>query len=817
MGYNSQVKPDCCLLINRTCMRAVVTIILILVLRLFFPSLSFAEDPLSEKPVVDSLESYSAFVSPQKVYLHTDRSSYRAGQTIWFRAYLLDGITNVPVKEMNNLFVDLIDSRGESVAVRMLLSSEGGAHGDIVLSSNLPDGNYILRAYTTWMRNFGEEYYFTRHLYIRNTAYENRIGRVDVLRNRLFNRKIDRMSGNYEIAFFPEGGNLVAGAVNRVAFKVADKLGRGQDAEGEVIDRNGNVVARLKTDIAGIGIFDIEPDAGNQYRALISVNGGRQERFNLPQAREQGYALRIDQDEENIKVRLTAAAGAGVNPDDRQEVVIVGHTRGKVHFAGAYRAGDGILEVDIDRELFPSGIAHFTVFTGDYIPVAESLVFIDRKDILRFSATIDTVDLFERDYITFSLDVTDSHGNPVSGTFSLAAVTGKPDRESHSPGILSYVLFSSDLGGMVEHPDLYIEKGEEGMLTADHLLLTYGWRRFRWEDVLAGNMPRINYSGQPGLSIAGRVKDPATDNPIQDHPLQLTVKSGYDDEYIITTNDRGYFAFPNMYYEGEVRMELKGRRIASNYPPEIELSISEPWGYDTDPGIHTRKRAVTSRGEDWRRDRSRSGPTYATAPGRIAVAHEYGRPDQTIFIDHDDMIEHNLLEVLKNRAVGLIVEGDYVRLHGLTSVYGRTEVEYMINGRFVDRSWFVSTPIRDVERIEIFRHSSTVAFGSRGGSGVVIAYIKEPGYTGLVDVMHLMVQGYHEVRDFYTDMVSYEGIPGDPDQERIIYWEPNLLTGQDGTVNFFMPVDKESGRLDVTIQGAGFNGSLGYTRMVIEK
>jgi hypothetical protein len=249
--------------------------------------------------------------------------------------------------------------------------------------------------------------------------------------------------------------------------------------------------------------------------------------------------------------------------------------------------------------------------------------------------------------------------------------------------------------------------------------------------------------------------------------------------------------FQNLYYEGVIRMELSGRRTGTNYPPEIELNVSEPWGYDVEPGIYTRKRQITSRGEDWQRHRRQQASYYTNSPGRIAAAQEFGRPSQTIFLDHDELIEHNVLEVLQNKAVGLIVEGDYVRLSGLTTLYGRTEVEYMINGRFVEKNWFIGTPIRDIERLEIYRHSNTVAFGSRGGSGVVIAYTKEPGYTGMVDVLRLNVQGYHEVRDFYTDILYYEKKPVDPEIERTIYWEPRLASGQDGIVNFLLPVDQK--------------------------
>ncbi len=797
-------------------MKAYMSIVFILVFRIFLPPLSGSENDSPENLIRDSLESYSSFVSHQKVFLHLDKSSYLAGQTIWFRAYLLDGMDNIPVRSKNNLFVDLIDSRGEAIAVRMLLAEEGGAHGDILLADDIPDGNYILRAYTSWMRNFGEEYYFTRQLYIRNPAYKNMIPRIEVIKNRFFNRRLERMGRNYEVVFFPEGGNMLAGTPNRVAFKATDELGRGQSAEGKIIDMEGNVVATLETDFAGIGIFNIEPMAENVYRAVVSVNGGRQTAYDFPKASDQGYALRIDEVGEQINIKLATNRGS-LNSLYSEEVIIVAHTRGKVHFARSFMISNNRLEVNVDKELFSTGIAHFTVFTNDYIPVAERLVFIDRKDELIFSAEIDTVTLFEGDHINFRLKASDKAGNPVEGTFSLSAVTGAPDITSHSRGILSYILFNSDIAEMVDYPDVYFKMDDENIPTADHLLLTYGWRRFNWENVLAGDLPRIRYSGEPGLAITGKVKDPAANMPIQGHPVQLTVKSGYDEEFTSITDQHGYFAFPHLYFEGVVRMELSGRRLASNYPPEIELNVQEAWGHNYQPGVQTRKRMVTRRGDDWVRKPRQPRSAYISAPGRIAAPQEFGRPDQTIFIDHENLFEHDILELLKNKAVGLIVDGESVRLHGPTSFYGRIDVEYMINGRFVDRRLFLSTPLRDIERIEIYRHSSTVAFGSRGGSGVINVSIKEPGYMGFRDILNLTVQGYHEVRDFYSDIITYQRLSADPAYGITVYWEPDLVTGVYGSVNFHLPVNEGVSRLIFTIQGAGYNGSLGFSRMLLAR
>jgi hypothetical protein len=70
-----------------------------------------------------------------------------------------------------------------------------------------------------------------RHIYIENSEYENVIPRREVRRNRRFNRNLERMEDNYEVAFFPESGNIVEGINNRVAFKVVDELGNGKEAD----------------------------------------------------------------------------------------------------------------------------------------------------------------------------------------------------------------------------------------------------------------------------------------------------------------------------------------------------------------------------------------------------------------------------------------------------------------------------------------------------------------------------------------------------------------------------------------------------------
>jgi hypothetical protein len=762
--------------------------------------------------LTEKLDFFSSSLRPQKVYLHIDKSSYQAGQTIWFKAYLMDGINHIPDTVKSNLYVDLVDSEGKAMARKILLSQNGIAHGDIELDRSLPEGNYVLMGYTDWMKNFDEDFYYKQHLYISNPDYENIIPRLDVFRNRKFNRQIERMGDNFNIAFFPEGGNLVAGTTNRVAFQVVDELGRGQDAEGEIVSPAGDIVASFQSLSSGIGVFDIEPQGGLSYTARISVNEGRNTTHDFPLA-EEGYALRIDNEGENFRINITARVSPQ-SPIFSEDLIVIGHTRGTPYFESIFRLKDQKIEFDISKQDFPSGIAHLTVFTKGLLPVAERLVFIDHGDELSIAPSISAIS--ENDYIDLSFKVTDHNGTPAEGDFSLSAVSGDPSGGAHTTDMLSYLLLSSDLKGMVTDPLSYLLTGDNSSLSADHLLLTYGWRRFSWKEVLAGELPEIVHSPEPGLTVSGQLIDPARKEFLNNYPVQLKVKSGYDDIFEMNTRKSGVFNFSGLFYEGVVQMELSSRRLPANYPPEFDLDVQPVRVYDYEPGPFTKKRQVTSRGDNWRRNRGASTSPYGSSTSMKKSPQLYGVPDQTIYIDYDNLTDRNLYEVLRRRATGISFEGGQIILRGYSSLMGQNEARFMIDGVFIDRNTFLNTYPSEIERIEIFRGTKAAIFGVRGGTGVILAYTRRPAYRGFADVLEFSVLGFHKPSEFYSDLIRIPGISFDQAAERTVYWEPELSTDKDGVINLRLPVDSGVSRLLFTVEGAGIAGGIGSSQFTID-
>ena len=104
----------------------------------------------------------------EKVHLHLDKPYYAAGDHIWFKAYLVDYVSNKPSSSSAILYVDLINERNQFIQQLKLSVKGGTTWGNFSLSDTLSTGNYRIRAYTQLMRNFGTDYFYQQQIKIGN-------------------------------------------------------------------------------------------------------------------------------------------------------------------------------------------------------------------------------------------------------------------------------------------------------------------------------------------------------------------------------------------------------------------------------------------------------------------------------------------------------------------------------------------------------------------------------------------------------------------------------------------------------------------------
>lgn len=128
---------------------------------------SNASAQIKVRTLVDSIDQVTKQWAAEKVYLHTDKPYYNIGDTIWFKAYVLDRALLASTTKSGLLYVELYNDSAEVVRRVSIRLIAGVGYAQIPLSEKIfLSGGYTLRAYTNWMQNFGGAYFYERRLYL---------------------------------------------------------------------------------------------------------------------------------------------------------------------------------------------------------------------------------------------------------------------------------------------------------------------------------------------------------------------------------------------------------------------------------------------------------------------------------------------------------------------------------------------------------------------------------------------------------------------------------------------------------------------------
>ncbi|QNL51297.1 TonB-dependent receptor plug domain-containing protein [Olivibacter sp. SDN3] len=122
-----------------------------------------------------NLKKYQQQYPQEKVYLHMDKPYYVAGEDIWFKAYVTVSQFNFLSAVSKIMYVELINNSNEIVQSRRLPVISGLAVGDFKLPDTLAEGSYRVRAYTNWMRNFDDDFFFDKTFVIGNSMSDGLI------------------------------------------------------------------------------------------------------------------------------------------------------------------------------------------------------------------------------------------------------------------------------------------------------------------------------------------------------------------------------------------------------------------------------------------------------------------------------------------------------------------------------------------------------------------------------------------------------------------------------------------------------------------
>ncbi len=770
--------------------------------------------------LLEQLEKMNTAYPRQAAFLHTDKQEYMAGEIIWLKAYLANATTLKPDTMSTNFYVELIDTEDGIAEVKLFRLENGVAHGEIYLPDSLSEGNYQLRAYTDWMRNFGAAFYFTKDIYVYNPIEENFIKRWDIIKNRWFNWTLRRQQGDKQFAFFPEGGNLVSGKENRVAFKAANKLGAGVEASGTLVDDNGNQILKFSTFHNGMGKFIFTPEEGRRYRARIHYSNGDTERVRLPASIPQGYILSADVFEEAIEVQIQSNLDGDFLPQ-ANEVFLIAQTRGAAYFAENITLDNGITDISIPVDSFPTGICQLKLFDAAGQPIAERLVFVNHDDIAEAglegikTTSVESMEGASYEGLSFDIQMPDGSSG---GSYSLAVIDTDEESPDYSANIASELLIFGDLSYKTKDPWYYLSEPDGDPAKAlDLVMMTHGWKRFDWNAIAAGEFPEIAHEFPEGVNISGQMVPRSSEREAGETDLELaiTTEDGTVDLYETTTDREGYFAFPTLDHEGMFTAELRPDDRYERRIMNINLDVRKFEDLEFKRNFFTRPRQVTSRGNNWERVPrpetvlSKRQMTQArTEPGTM-----FGQPNQVIYFEDIRNQYSHIMDILRTRVRGLTVMGGEIILRGPSSVYYPNEPVFMVDEMDVARDVFLNTNVDDVDRLAVITGSNAAILGSRGGNGALLLYTRRSDQLRRPSYEYLMT-GFHQPAETFESMMD-TSLYQDTGMNRTLLWVPRIEPNKNGEATLSFPVDEYVRNLRVIVQGLDENGQITFSELSV--
>lgn len=348
-------------------------------------------------------------------------------------------------------------------------------------------------------------------------------------------RSIPIVLNKIDLAFYPEGGEMLAGLPATVAFKALNEFGKPADVEGEILNSKGNVVSKFSSYHMGMGAVEFIPEKTETYTARITTPTGISEIYKLPEALPIGYALSIDNSNKN-KIKAT------ILTSENEELSLLAQVRGKLCYSNAINAKKGSNTIEISTEDFPMGVTQFTLFDKKGIARAERLAFVNKHKKLNVSITTDKDKYLPREKVKMTVNVKDERGLPTPATFSLAVTNDQllSFADDKSGNLLSQLLLEQDLKQKVEEPAFYFnDKKEKADKALDYLLLTSGWRRFEWEKVAWNELPEMINQGEKAI-VSGKVLDAYTGKPLEN------VSVRFNNKIERKTNENGLFSLKNI-------------------------------------------------------------------------------------------------------------------------------------------------------------------------------------------------------------------------------------------------------------------------------
>ncbi|MBS1505613.1 MAG: hypothetical protein JSS79_03100 [Bacteroidetes bacterium] len=757
----------------------------------------------SLKSLTRKFDNYSVNSFQEKIFVHTDRQLYLTGESMWFSIFLVDAVLHQPDELSKVVYLELISKDNLSVTKTKVAVNNGRGSGSLFLPSSLQSGQYVLIAYTQWMRNFSPDGFFRQPVTIVNPFVK-------------LSPPAIASASDFDIQFFPEGGNLVDGIKSTVAFRVVGKDGRGINFKGALLDDKKDTVAHFSPLHFGLGQFTITPSVSQHYQAVITKSKGQKILAPFPVVQESGFSLHVDDSGDHLLVDVYAK----LNDVSLMNQWVYLLTESKMIRLNTLvqPLNNGSARFQINKSELREGVNRITLFTKDLRPVGERLYFKPIQRKLKIEITSAKQSYTTRQKVTVNLSAVSDKLKASSTALSLSAARLDSMDSNESGTIENYLALTSELKGHVESPDYYLRDNVDA-LAVDNLMLTQGWSRYRWDDILKGEKAEMKFIPELGSHVlSGKMLD-GKGKPAAGVNVYLSIPGKDIRLYLARSKADGTVHFDVQNLVGERKIIVQGNSATdSAFRFELTDHFTENHGSLTWPEFQLSEKV---RDQLTRRSLSMQlqnvfEPHATVRANQVDSIPFYGKANEKYLLD-DYTRFPTMEEVMREYVKGVMVRKrrdgfHFLTLDGANNTLFRNDPLVLLDG----------VPVFDVDRIMAYdprkvRQLDVITKPYYLGHIVFDGVASYTTYNGdLIDYSpeHATVfftDGIQPVKEFFSP--KYE-TPSQqesrlPDRRHLLFWTPQLTTAADGKAVVEFYTSDVTGHFRITVQGLSIEGKPG--------
>jgi len=774
---------------------------------------------------IDSMINVYADQFPkEKIHVHFDKTIYNKEETIWYKIYILDdqGLTQLS----KHVYMEWFDQAGKLIRQHVAPLFQSSAKGSFELPADYTGSVIRMKVYTRWSLNDDPAFGFERDIIINNNESI---------------AKPSKAENNTIVNVFPEGGELITGLNSLVAFKATDKFGKPVKIKGLLVNQLGKTLDTIKVRHDGMGSFRLMPKAGESYSLKWIDPAGNTGIIGIPVNKKEGITLSLSTSNEfaTVKVERTASI-----PENYKRLNLLVHMNQIVLFKVKLNTADKqLLSANIPIEGLNTGILQFSLFSEDWLPLAERIVFVNNREH-EFGAKLipQLVTLTKKGKNVFDIYVTDT----TVTNMSVAVTDASLESTQANHTIYSDLLLSSELKGKIHNPGYYLSSDADSVTAnLDLLMLTNGWRKFNWDKIKASIGPEIKYPVETDLiRVSGKVYG-LKNVSANDLMLNLIIQNKDSSKNFIfqPVTKEGLFQGQNMYIFDTARIYYNFNQnqklneitqvqfdngLLKASGKQLELKDENMLNLWNDSVSLAKMNAFLQLQEDWKKRSSYKTLQEVIIKAKVksnaqALDERYSSGlfaggDAQVFDFLNDPAALggiDIISFLQGRVAGLMIN----RSGASTTMSWRGATpDLYLDQMQVGADFIQSINVQDIAMVKVFRPPF---FGSMGGgSGGAIAIYTKKGGDFRTDntksnksMQSTLLVGYTRFKEFFNPQYENPAENNETDIRTTLYWNPYVITNKKSPrfkVQFFN--NDISKKLQIVLEGVNADGKM--TRVV---